>query len=73
MPLITTALMGAALAAVRPDSDPPEAKRASVPPAPAIVIEGPATPRWTIAPDPRLERRYAPAPYRPNRGIVIRF
>lgn len=73
MPILTSALMGAALATVRPDGDLPEAKRAAAPPAPAIVVEGPAVPRWTIAPDPGLARRYGPRPYRPNRGIVIRF
>jgi hypothetical protein len=73
MPVLTLMLTGAAFAAVRPDSDPPEAKRATPPLAPAIIVEGPATPRWTIAPDPHLARRYAPAPDRPRRGLVIRF
>lgn len=73
MPLLTTLLAAAAVAAIRPDGDPPEAKSAAPPRAPAIVVEGPAVPRWTIQPDPRLARRYAPQPDRSRRGIVIRF
>lgn len=57
MPVLTSILIGATLAAVRPESDPPEAKSASRGPAPAIVVEGPAAPRWSIAPDPGLARR----------------
>jgi hypothetical protein len=73
MPFLATLLAAAAAAAMRTDSDPPEAKSPRHPSAPAIVIEGPAVPRWTIAPDPGLSRRYGPRPYRPNRGIVVRF
>ena len=73
MPVLTSVLMGAALAAVRQESDASETKRAAAPLDPAIVIEGPALPRWTIAPDPGLSRHYGSRPYRPHRGIVIRF
>ena len=73
MTLLTTIFMGAALAAVRTESDSPEAKSNAQPPAPTIIVEGPAEPRWTIAPDPGLARRYGPRPYRPQRGLVIRF
>ena len=73
MTLLTAIFMGAALAAMQPESSPPEAKSIAQPPAPTIVVEGPAEPRWTIAPDPALARRYGPRPYRPQRGIVIRF
>jgi hypothetical protein len=75
MPLLTSLLAAAAVAAMRTDGDPPEAKSPRHPPAsaPAIVVEGPVTRSWTIQPDPSLARRYAPPPYRPRRGIVVRF
>jgi len=72
MPFLTTLLATAAVAGMRPEGDPPEAKSAP-PRAPAIVVEGPAAPRWTIQPDPRLSRRYGPPPDRQQRGFVIRF
>lgn len=42
---------------------------------PEIVVESP-TPRagvWTVEPDPRLARRYAPPPYRSRNRLVLRF
>jgi hypothetical protein len=75
MPVLSFILSGAALAAARPDADPPQTKSACTlqSPAPAIVVEGPPALRWTIAPDPHLARRFAPPPYQLRRGIVIRF
>jgi hypothetical protein len=42
---------------------------------PEIVVEGPA-PRadaWTIQPDPRLRRRYAPPPAQSRNRLILRF
>jgi len=42
---------------------------------PEIVVESPA-PRaraWTIQPDPRLQRRYAPPPARSRNRLFLRF
>jgi hypothetical protein len=43
---------------------------------PPIVVEGKlpaAPPAWTIRPDPRLERRYAPRERQPVNRVILRF
>ena len=39
----------------------------------AILVEGRTDRPWSIAPDPALERRYAPRPAQPRNRLVIRF
>jgi len=74
MPNLTSLLALATIATVRADGDAPEAKTPrQCHETTAIVVEGPAAPRWTIQPDPRLARRYAPRAPRAERGIVFRF
>ena len=75
MLILASLLAVATIATARPEGDAPEAKnpRQRDETTTAIVVEGPAAPRWTIQPDPRLARRYAPRPPRAERGIVFRF
>ena len=42
---------------------------------PEIVVESlaPRAGAWTIQPEARLERRYAPPPARPRNRLILRF